>query len=37
MLFKNEEHQRRFMYLVAEDGMHPKDVERQSPILHPIR
>ncbi|MCT4563501.1 MAG: DUF6075 family protein [Maledivibacter sp.] len=29
MLFKNEEHQQRFMHLVAEDGMHPKDVERQ--------
>ncbi len=29
MLFKNLEHQLRFMHLVAEDGMHPKDVERQ--------
>ncbi len=29
MLFKNDEHQQRFMHLVAEDGMYPKDVERQ--------
>ncbi len=29
MLFKNEEHQQRFMHLVAEDAMHLKDVERQ--------
>lgn len=30
MLFKTLEHQQRFMHLVAEDGMHPQDVERQS-------
>ncbi len=30
MIFKNEEHQQKFMQLIMEDGTHPKDVERKT-------
>lgn len=30
MIFKNEEHQQKFMQLIMEDGTHLKDVERKT-------
>lgn len=30
MIFKNEEHQQKFMQLIFEDGVHPQDIERKT-------
>lgn len=30
MIFKNEEHQQKFIQLIFEDGMHPQDIERKT-------